>query len=93
MEIMKILLSPQRNNKQLNYEFENERIRVTYDGLTDTFDFSTLPNGKAETINTLLPINPIVSAKRENGVLSVELIQFISSDATDEERYPRWQEV
>lgn len=90
---MKVLLSPQRSDKEINYHFEGEKITVTMNDMSDTFDFSTMPDGILYEVETILDINPIISAKRESGILYVELLNFISQDATEEERFPEWQEV
>lgn len=91
---MKVLYSPQVNNQDtVEYSFSGERIAVTLNGVTDIFDFSSSADGVVESVETELPINPIVSARRENGVLHVELLYFINADATEEEKFPTWQEV
>jgi hypothetical protein len=95
VEIVKILYSPQRNDSKINYKFDGEKIVVTICNTTDTFDFSTMKDGKAvvEKIETVLPINPIISAERKDGILSVILLNYIGADATEEEKFPTWQEV
>jgi hypothetical protein len=96
---MRILLSPQLGigDNSLTYSFVGEVATVTLNGVTtDVFDFSTFINDgelDMKTIETVLEIQPILSAKRENGVLSVELLNFISEDATMEEKFPIWIEV
>jgi hypothetical protein len=60
---------------------------------TDTFDFSAMPDGEAGEITTTLPVNPIVSARKINGELEAELLNFIGPDATEEERFPAWKVV
>lgn len=90
---MKIYLSPQRNNKKIEYKFEGEKIIATIGNITDTFDFSSMPDGIMQEVETILDINPIVSAKREDRELYVELLNFIDENATEEERFPEWQEV
>lgn len=92
---MKISFSPLRADYKIQYTFENETIAVTINGITDTFDFSTFPDGQADTkeIDTILPINPIFCAERKNGTLYIILRNFIDEKATYEERFPQWQEV
>jgi hypothetical protein len=60
---------------------------------TDTFDFSSMPDGEAEEVETTLPINPIIKASRVDGVLELELLNLIGEDATEAERFPDWKEV
>lgn len=91
--MMKIKYSPQRSEERIEYIFEGERIIATFNGDSDTFDFSDFPDGYAENIETTLPVNPIVSAERIDGELHVELLNFIGEDATEEERFPTWQVI
>lgn len=90
---MNVLFSPQRNDDVLRYEFDGEVITAYLNGERDVFDFSQVPEGKLKAVETTLPINPIVSAERKEGVLYVELLNFIGEDATEEERFPEWQVV
>lgn len=91
---MKVLFSPQYNPiEKIKYEFEDEIIKVTYNGITDIFDFSAMPDGEVTNIDTILPVNPIISAKRENGVLWIELLNFIGKNATEEEMFPQWKVI
>ena len=93
---MRILFSPQVpvvEGQRIHYTFGNDVITAEIDGQTDTFDFSDMPDGEAVDIETTLPVNPIISARKTNGVLEVILLNFIGPDATEEERFPTWQEV
>ena len=97
---MKILFSPQvHDTDRFIYEFENQKIRVTYKGKTDTFDFSGFPDGVLQLedqetgeklVKTSLEIDPLLSAKKENGILYVELMNYIGVNATHEECFPEW---
>ena len=69
---------------RFSYTFSAGTITATYtaegaEPITDTFDFSALPDGEAqvELIETVLPENPIRSAKRINGELHVELLRYV----------------
>lgn len=93
---MKVLLSPQRKDDKIIYSFDNEIITATYKGITDTFNLSILQEGQqldTSTIQTKLEVNPIVSAERSNGVISVRLLNFIGENATNQEKFPVWQET
>lgn len=100
---MKIKYSPTVSflGRKITYSFEGEKIICNFLGKEDEFEFSEFPEGvldfdyinNATRIDTILEINPIVSAKRENGVLWVELLNYIDEDATYEERFPEWFEV
>jgi hypothetical protein len=91
---MKVLLSPQVNDKiKIFYTFSGEVVTATIDGASDVFDFTPTADGIAVDIQTSLPFNPIINAERTDGILSVELLNFISSDATQKEKFPEWIEV
>lgn len=91
---MRVLYSPQFfPGQNIDYQFNGEEIIVKIDGISDNFDFTDVPNGTLEGVKTILPLNPIVSAKREGGVLSVELLNFIDDNATDDEKFPEWREI
>ena len=70
-------------------------ITVSFDGVTDTFDFTGLPDGEIDSsmVETVLEHNPIIRAKREAGVLSVEIMNFIPEDAQEADKFPEWIEV
>lgn len=94
--MMRILFSPQVpaiEGQRIHYTFGYDVITAEIDGQTDVFDFSQMPDGEAVNIETTLPINPILSARRVGGVLEVVLLNWIGPDATEEERFPEWQEV
>lgn len=90
---MNVLFSPQRSEKEIKYSFNGEVITAYFNSEQDVFDFSQVPEGKLKAVETTLPINPIVSAERKEGVLYVELLNFIGEDATEEERFPKWQVI
>lgn len=91
---MKILYSPQVSDRKLTYEFNNDVVTATLNGVTDTFDFSGMPDGIADSIESeVFDFNPILSAKKENNILYLELINYIGENATYEERFPEWFEV
>ena len=94
---MRIYKSPQAgvDEKRFKFEFSGEAITVTFDGISDTFDFSGFPDGEVDfsMIETVLECNPILKAQRVDGTLSVELLNFISEDASEAEKFPEWIEV
>lgn len=99
---MLIKFSPQRNDDKLEYIFKGETITATLNGITDTFDFSSLQEGdevarNEETgqleIETILPLLPILDARRENGQVVVTVLKYHGKDAPDDERFPAPLEV
>jgi hypothetical protein len=106
VEVVQILLSPCRSNKTITYQFAGETITATLDNQTETYDLSFIVEGQKirpveydetgnETIHisTNFPFHPIISAKREGGVLCVELINTIGINASQDEKFPEWKEV
>ena len=101
---MRILFTPQipLDGDSIKYTFDGDIIdvKVTYQGMIyrDTFDFSNVPDGEMkmydengnEAVQTELPISVLLGAKRVNGELKVELLNWIDSDASEEERFPKW---
>lgn len=96
---MKIFLAPVRYDDRFYYEFEEDMVKATFKGVTDTFDFTSFWEGELEMVDPIteeplietdLEVNPISKAERKNGVLYVELINFIGVDATEKERFPDW---
>lgn len=91
---MKILFSPQVKTDKIGYKFIDDKVTVTYDNMREDYDFSGMPNGVADSIESeVFDFNPVLSAKKENDILYLELINFIGEDATYEERFPEWFEV
>ena len=94
---MKILKTPQVSfdDRRFDFEFSGEIITVSFDGIEDTFDFTGVPDGDVDfsMIETTLAYNPILKAQRVDGTLSVELLNFISEDASEAEKFPEWIEV
>jgi hypothetical protein len=94
---MRILMSPQvrADEKRFEFEFSGEAITAAFDDITDVFDFSGFPDGEVDfsMIETVLEYNPILKATKVDGILSVELLNFISEDATEEEKFPEWIDV
>lgn len=89
---MIIKLSPQvRDDNKIWYKVEEQKITATIDGVLDTFDFTDMPNGELQLydtegesiIETTLDEVPILSAKKIDGVLTVEILFSIDTDEQD----------
>lgn len=87
---MKIYLSPFHSRGAIHYSFEQDKIHVEMDSIKDTFDFTDVPNGalKVESVKTKLPINPVLSAERIDGVLYVKLMNYYQTGAPREVEFP-----
>lgn len=80
---MIIKLSPQvRDDNTIWYEIEDQKITATINDVSDTFDFTGMPNGVLQVqddegnnlIETKLDEVPIINARKTNGVLWVEIL-------------------
>ena len=89
---MIIKLSPQgRDFNKIWYEIEQDKITATINDVTDTFDFTDMPDGKLQLwddegndlIETTLDEVPILGAEKADGVLTVEIL--FSIDATEQD--------
>lgn len=74
---MRITYFPQRSDRAVSYTFDGEVITATLDGVTDTFDFSNLPDGEAGEITSTLDPCPVLAARRVDGELHVTLLRAI----------------
>jgi hypothetical protein len=82
------------DTKVIEYYFGDDSVTAKYKGITDEFDFSQFKNdGEVDvfSVETTLPFNPIISAVRTDGVLHLQLINFVSYD--EENMIPDWIEV
>lgn len=99
---MKILYSPQFNDEnKIEYTFFGEIIKVEMSTLVENeeksnfeldsvfyYDLSSVKEGGHTQSQ-----EPIISAKRVDSEMIVELLMYIGSSATKEERFPEWQDV
>ena len=93
---MKIYFSPIVGlENTINYEFSKESITITVDGVSDVFDFTGIPDGSIDitSIETILPLNPLVEAEKKDGILFIKLLNPITKEATELEKFPEWVEV
>lgn len=90
---MNILLSPQvRVKDKIWYEIEGQKIQIEINGIVDVFDFTDMPDGELqlwdeegkEIIYSEDYDFPIMSAKKENGELWVEIVFTIDVEEKDE---------
>lgn len=90
---MIIKLSPQvRDDNKIWYDIENQKITATINNVSDTFDFTDMPEGELQMydeygeslIDTTLNEVPLLNAKKEDGVLTVEILFSIDIHEKDE---------
>ncbi len=94
--MIKVYFSPQRADNQIEYSFNGEAVTANIGDVEDTFGFTDLPDGELnieEEIETTLPVCPVISAKRVDGILHLELLNWIGKDAPYESRFPGWVEL
>lgn len=66
----------------LAYEVDGDRLTIVHDNgeteTIDTFDFTGVPDGELDvpTIETALPVQPILAALRANGHLTVTVLDW-----------------
>ena len=93
---MRIYKSPQvrMDDKRIDYSAKGDKLTVTIEGVSDTFDFTNVVGVlNMVSVRTTLNFNPIQKVERKNGNIEVTTINYIGQNATDEERFPHFQEV
>lgn len=93
---MKIYKSPQvrLDGKRIIYSGNGDKLTVKIEGVSDTFDFTNVVGTlNMLSVKTNLPFNPIQKVERKNGVIEVIAINYIDQTATEQERFPHFQEV
>ena len=93
---MRIYKSPQvrLDDKRIDYSAKGDKLTVTIEGVSDTFDFTNVVGVlNMSGVRTTLPFNPLQKAARKHGNIEVTTINYIGQNATDEERFPHFQEV
>lgn len=77
--MIKINETSQRAEYRISYVIKGDILTVTIDDISEAFDFTDMADGIAEEILVeTLPINPIVSVSKINGVVEIVLIRFYS---------------
>ncbi len=93
---MRIYKSPQvrLDDKRIDYSAKGDKLIVTIEGVSDTFDFTNVVGVlNMVSVRTTLSFNPLQKVERKNGTVEVTAINYIGQNATDEERFPHFQEV
>jgi len=90
---MRITWEPQRSDRIVSYGFDGESIVVTLDGVSDTFNFSSLPDGEAASIQSVLDPCPVLAARRVNGELHVTLLRAIGPRPADPKELEAWRHL
>lgn len=86
---MQIVFSPIRSDAPATYTFAGETVTVVHDGQSEVYDFTSLPDGEAESIGQgALPIPCVKKAARVDGQLTVTLLLTHGKDAPEAVRFP-----
>lgn len=79
--MINLVYTPQRAEIKASYEISSDILTVTIDESMEVFDFTELEEGIAEEIVIEeLPINPIVSAKKNGDTVDIKVIKFYGED-------------
>ena len=82
-EVEGMILNKQKmmhiNSDKFEYTIVDDVLRVSYYGIEDIFDFTDVSDREINftDVETILPHNPIISAKKENDILTVTVIDFV----------------
>lgn len=89
-----------RDYNKIHYVIEENKITITINDITDTFDFEGVPDGELEIrdkadgnllIESELEEIPLRSVKKVDGELYVELLFSMSPSETDRRLlFPNW---
>lgn len=73
--------TPQRADIKAEYTVNGDVLNVKIGEAAEVFDFTGLPEGRAEEIiSDELPINPIISAEKTGDIINITVIRFYSKD-------------
>lgn len=73
--------TPQRADFKAEYVVDGDVLTITIGEVSEVFDFSGVAEGvSSEIIAEELPVNPVVSAKKEGGTITVKVIRFYGKD-------------
>ncbi|WEE18685.1 hypothetical protein PX343_07180 [Citrobacter koseri] len=86
---MKLIITPQRANKEVKYSVSGDALTVMLDGESDTFDFSEMPDGHTTEFCSVLEPCPVLMAVKKDGELSVTVTGFYGKDASALEKTER----
>lgn len=89
---MMIYLFPQiptNKDHEIVYKFENNVVTIRENEKCESYDFSKVPEGEAyfvsNELGSVFESTPMLSAKKEGGVLSLELIKYAKKEKITED--------
>ena len=82
-KMIKVIEMHVGSTRKMSYSVEGDILTVTINGVSESFDFSDLPDGKVSAsgieVEHLID-QPIFSVTKENGITTIELLVFYSDD-------------
>jgi hypothetical protein len=79
--MINLTYTPQRADFKAEYTINNDVLTVTISDATEVFDFTGLPEGRAEEIEVEnLPLNPVVSVEKVGNIVNITVIRFYTFD-------------
>lgn len=75
--MIELIKTPQRADIKALYEVKDDVLTITIGEMKEVFDFTGLPEGRAENITTdILNINPVIGAEKTGDIVTVTVIEF-----------------
>lgn len=79
--MINLIYTPQRADIKAEYIVNGDVLTVKIGKVSEVFDFTGLPEGRAEEIVAEhLPVNPVISAEKIEDVVNVIVIRFYGAD-------------
>lgn len=79
--MIEIVETPQYADFKISHTTTDDVLTIDIDGTTEDFDFTELPEGKAEDILVeFLPVNPVMGIEKIGDIITVTLIRFYGDD-------------
>lgn len=83
--MIKIIETPQRSDYKIEHTITGDILTVTLNGITEEFDFTGMPEGRAEEITVEhLKINPVLDAEKVGDEITITLLRFYGEDEKEE---------
>ena len=79
--MINLIETPQRADIKAEYTINGDALTVKIGEISEIFDFSNLPEGRAEEIIVeVLHVNPIVSVEKVADTVKITVIRFYGED-------------
>jgi len=79
--MINLIYTPQRLDLKAEYTIMDDVLKIKIGDKIELFDFTGLEEGYADSITAdILPLNPVVSAKKVGDTVNVTVIRFYGAD-------------